>query len=70
MTTPHGSVAPRVGRFSSPRGGGSRIRVSLVCAECETRNYTTTRKPERAGQLSFKKFCPTCNRHTVHKETK
>jgi large subunit ribosomal protein L33 len=51
-------------------GSGGRTRVSLACTECESRNYKTTRKPELEGQLSMKKFCPTCNRHTVHKETK
>ncbi len=47
-----------------------RLAVSLACEECETRNYRTTRKPELKGQLTMKKFCPTCKRHTVHKETK
>jgi large subunit ribosomal protein L33 len=69
MTIELESASPRASRVSSPRGGG-RIRVSLVCSECESRNYSTTRKPERSGQLNFKKFCPTCNKHTVHKETK
>ncbi len=71
MTNGLGSVSPR---SRQPAGlgerGQPRIRVSLACSECESRNYSTTRKPERAGQLSFKKFCPTCNRHTTHKETK
>jgi large subunit ribosomal protein L33 len=49
---------------------GERTRVSLACSECESRNYRTTRKPEDKGQLSLKKFCPKCKRHTVHKETK
>ncbi len=49
---------------------GGRTQVSLACTECESRNYKTTRKPEREGQLSLKKFCPKCNRHTLHKETK
>jgi large subunit ribosomal protein L33 len=47
-----------------------RVTVSLACSECESRNYRTTRKIERKGQLSFKKFCPACKRHTVHKESK
>ncbi len=47
-----------------------RQPVSLACSECDSRNYRTTRKPEAKGQLSLKKFCPKCNRHTVHKETK
>ena len=47
-----------------------RIDVSLACTECETRNYRTTRKRDAKGQLSIKKFCPSCNKDTVHKETK
>jgi large subunit ribosomal protein L33 len=55
-----------------------RVEVSLACSVCESRNYRTTRKPAKAGgsagsasgPLTLKKFCPTCNKHTVHKETK
>jgi large subunit ribosomal protein L33 len=70
MTIETGSVPPRASRVSLPHGGGPRIRISLACTVCESRNYSTTRKPERLGQLSFKKFCPTCNKHAIHKETK
>jgi large subunit ribosomal protein L33 len=49
---------------------GERIEVTLACVECETRNYKTTRKPEQVGQIEKKKFCATCKRHTLHKETK
>jgi large subunit ribosomal protein L33 len=47
-----------------------RIEVTLVCSECESRNYRTTRKKEQAGQIQLKKHCPKCKRHTLHKETK
>jgi large subunit ribosomal protein L33 len=47
-----------------------RIEVALVCVECEARNYKTTRKPEQEGQIEKRKFCPTCRKHTLHKETK
>jgi large subunit ribosomal protein L33 len=47
-----------------------RVTVSLACSQCESRNYRTTRRPDQKGQLSLKKFCPTCKGHTVHKETK
>jgi large subunit ribosomal protein L33 len=47
-----------------------RIDISLACSECETRNYRTTRKRDQKGQLQFKKYCPACNKHTIHKETK
>ena len=35
-----------------------RIDITLVCAECEARNYKTTRKQAQQGQLELKKFCP------------
>ena len=47
-----------------------RLTVALACAKCEARNYRTTVKPDQSGQLVLKKFCPSCNEHTVHKETK
>jgi large subunit ribosomal protein L33 len=47
-----------------------RVAVSLACTQCESRNYRITRKPDQKGQFSLKKHCPTCNAHTVHKETK
>ncbi|MBK6575631.1 MAG: 50S ribosomal protein L33 [Sandaracinaceae bacterium] len=42
-----------------------RVRIALVCDECNARNYQTT-KPVRVGhqeRLTLKKFCPTCRRH-------
>jgi large subunit ribosomal protein L33 len=47
-----------------------RLTIALACTTCEARNYRTTVKPNRSGQLTLKKFCPTCKEHTVHKETK
>jgi large subunit ribosomal protein L33 len=47
-----------------------RVQVSLACTECDARNYRTTRKPDKLGQIELKKHCPRCNRHTVHRETK
>ena len=45
--------------------------VSLACAECKRRNYSTTRnKKKTTERLSMKKYCPSCRSHTVHKEGK
>jgi large subunit ribosomal protein L33 len=55
---------------SSARGSGARTRVALACSDCDSRNYQTTRKNSQQGQLTLKKFCPRCNKHTLHKETK
>ncbi|RYG19523.1 50S ribosomal protein L33 [bacterium] len=49
---------------------GDRIPVALACAECERRNYKTTRKPDQKGQFEVKKFCSNCKKHTIHRETK
>jgi len=48
-----------------------RVRIALVCEECNARNYQTT-KPVRVGhqeRLTLKKFCSTCKKHTVHRES-
>jgi large subunit ribosomal protein L33 len=46
-----------------------REKVILVCEECLSRNYTTTKnKSTTAERLEFKKFCPKCNKYTIHKE--
>jgi large subunit ribosomal protein L33 len=48
-----------------------RIRVALVCDECGARNYQTTKKKQGPSErLALKKFCPKCQRHTLHKESR
>ena len=58
--------------MSSTRAGGrksnARVEVSLCCTECKARNYRTTKK--RDQKLELKKFCKTCGKHTLHRETK
>ena len=45
--------------------------ITLACSECKGRNYTTTRnKKTMTEKLELKKFCPSCRKHTQHKETK
>ena len=45
--------------------------ITLACSECKGRNYTTTRnKKTMTEKLELKKFCPHCNKSTVHKEIK
>jgi len=45
--------------------------VTLQCGECKRRNYSTTKNKKRTtGKLEFKKYCPFCRKHTLHKETK
>lgn len=44
--------------------------VILTCSECFSRNYTTHKNKAGSTRLELMKFCPKCNKHTLHKETK
>ncbi|HOQ79781.1 MAG TPA: 50S ribosomal protein L33 [Candidatus Cloacimonadota bacterium] len=45
--------------------------IVLACEECKNRNYTTTKnKRKHPNRVEFKKFCPTCRKHTQHKQTR
>ena len=53
------------------KGGFSmREKVILVCSECLSRNYQTTKQKYGKERLENQKFCKRCNKHTVHKESK
>lgn len=59
---------------------GSRIIIHLECTTCRTNTnkrsegvsrYTTVKNRRNTpARLEIKKFCPHCNSHTIHKETK
>ena len=45
--------------------------VVLACETCKERNYTTVKnKKTIKDRMELKKYCPTCQHHTLHKETK
>jgi large subunit ribosomal protein L33 len=48
-----------------------REKIILACNDCKNRNYFTDKNkrlhPER---VEWKKYCPRCNKQTLHKETK
>lgn len=46
------------------------LTVSLKCTECNRRNYYKQRKRTSKKKLEFKKYCPHCNKHTLHVESK
>lgn len=54
------------------KGGlGMADKVTLVCTECLSRNYTTEKnKKTQTERLEIRKYCPKCNKHTLHKESK
>ncbi|TEU02512.1 50S ribosomal protein L33 [Candidatus Woesebacteria bacterium] len=49
---------------------GAREIIGLVCSECKSQNYATTRnKINIEGKLQLKKYCKRCGKNTLHKET-
>ena len=48
-----------------------RPKITMACQDCKERNYIT-RKNRRndPDRLEFKKHCPRCNAHTIHRETR
>jgi large subunit ribosomal protein L33 len=45
--------------------------ITLECTICKMRNYSTTKnKRKQSGRVEYAKYCPTCNKRNVHKETK
>lgn len=48
-----------------------RIYITLACTECKSRNYTTTKNRRNTpDRLERRKYCPKCNKHTLHREQK
>ncbi|MBE2193224.1 MAG: 50S ribosomal protein L33 [Anaerolinea sp.] len=48
-----------------------RMVMHLACTDCKERNYTTQKNRRNdPNRLEFKKFCPRCRKHTLHRETK
>ncbi|MCX6721404.1 MAG: 50S ribosomal protein L33 [Candidatus Staskawiczbacteria bacterium] len=45
--------------------------IKLACSACKTTNYFTKKTKKSAEKkLEVKKFCSTCKKHTLHKESK
>ncbi len=48
-----------------------REKIILECTECKNRNYNSTKnKANDPERMQIKKYCPTCQKTTEHKETK
>jgi large subunit ribosomal protein L33 len=48
-----------------------RDRITLECTECKERNYTSTKNKRLHPQrVEYTKYCPRCNAHRTHKETR
>nr|YP_010516954.1 ribosomal protein L33 [Haslea provincialis]UXN44736.1 ribosomal protein L33 [Haslea provincialis] len=59
---------------------GTRILITLECTECRanldkrkpgvSRYMTQKNRRNNPARLELNKYCPNCNRHTIHKEIK
>lgn len=50
---------------------GARVKVGLLCKECNRQNYTTEKnKLNTQEALKLKKYCLKCHKVTDHKEKK
>ena len=47
-----------------------RDKIILACNDCKNRNYFTTKNKRHPERVEWKKYCPRCNKHVLHKETK
>ena len=48
-----------------------RENIIMECTVCKGRNYFTTKnRRKHAERVEWKKYCPRCNRHQLHKESK
>ncbi|HNR99016.1 MAG TPA: 50S ribosomal protein L33 [Planctomycetota bacterium] len=49
--------------------GAAREYVTMECAECNSRNYRTSRRVKGgAPRLELRKFCQVCRAHKKHVE--
>lgn len=45
--------------------------IKMECTECKKTNYFSRKnKKTLKGRLELSKYCRSCRKHTVHKETK
>lgn len=48
-----------------------RVVINLACTECRSRNYTTSKNRRNdPDRLEFRKFCPRCRGHRLHREVR
>ncbi len=44
--------------------------IAFKCEQCGMKNYTTFKSKSLKEKIEKKKYCPVCQEHTLHKETK
>jgi large subunit ribosomal protein L33 len=51
-------------------GQNMKVKAIMVCEECNARNYHVSRNKYSDKRLTLRKYCPTCKKTTVHKESR
>ncbi len=47
-----------------------KVNVPLVCSECNAHNYNIKKEKHSPKRFELKKYCPKCNKVTLHKESR
>jgi large subunit ribosomal protein L33 len=48
-----------------------RPKITMACEVCKNRNYITKKnRRNHPDRLGLKKYCPNCNAHQAHRETR
>ena len=51
--------------------GMPRDKITLECTECKSRNFFTDKnKRKHPERVERRKYCPRCDTHRAHKESK
>lgn len=54
-----------------PKKGENRAKVTFKCSICGEKNYRNDKnKHNTPERLELNKYCPRCQKHTIHKEEK
>ena len=49
----------------------NRDQITLECTQCKERNYSTTKNKRKHPQrVEYTKYCPGCDAHTEHNESR
>jgi large subunit ribosomal protein L33 len=66
----NGAVPPFRRRATKERGV-PRDKITLECTECKSRNFFTDKnKRKHPERVERRKYCPRCDTHRAHKESK
>lgn len=50
---------------------GNRQNKTLECTVCKEKNYRTEKNVKNTtDRMELNKYCPRCQKHTIHKEEK